>query len=42
MKGLSNHQRMVMKKVGRAGQETKSRARRNRQSKLMEGKNNNE
>lgn len=31
MKGLSNHQRMVIKKVGRAGQETKSRSKRNSQ-----------
>jgi predicted metal-dependent peptidase len=31
VKGLSNHQRMMLKKVGRAGKESKSRSRRNSQ-----------
>jgi hypothetical protein len=30
MKGLSNHQRMQLKKIGRGGEETRSRAHRNR------------
>lgn len=32
MKGLSNHERMMLKKIGRGGVETKSRAQRFRTS----------
>lgn len=31
LRGMSNHQRMMIKKIGRAGQETSSRKRRQKQ-----------
>lgn len=41
MKGLTNHQRMMLKKVGRAGQESKSRASRNSKHNYLKGNNTN-